>query len=108
MSGKMILLVGLPASGKSTWVFAQMIGTSVDRISRCRVNWDELRVQMGFTTFKREQEEAMKRESERLVSEAVKMGIQEIIIEFEPEDKGPLEDSGRGTRHRLRGEMVYE
>ena len=79
MTANMTLLVGLPASGKSTWAKARIAlnpGTHF-----YYVNWDSLRAEMGFTTFKRENETLMQEESYRRVREAVRNGVEEIIVD---------------------------
>ena len=89
MNEKMIVLIGLPASGKSTWAAARI--STKDNIKRYRVNWDELRIEMGFLTFNRTQEEIMKRESFLRVMSALDNGAQEIIV-----DNTNLSESTRG------------
>ena len=63
----------------------------MDNIKRYRVNWDELRIEMGFLTFNRDQEEIMKRESFLRVMSALDNGAQEIIV-----DNTNLTESTRG------------
>jgi len=80
MKPSMIVLVGLPASGKSTWARARM--ESVDGITRYRISWDEMRIEFGHgNKFDRAREEAMKNVSYQRVENAVLNGFQEIIID---------------------------
>lgn len=103
MKGKMILLVGLPASGKSTWAHERM--NTWDAVGRYRVNWDELRIELGFLTFNRTQEEIMKRESFLRVMSALDNGVQEIIV-----DNTNLTESARGRWKFLaeQNDLKYE
>ena len=43
--GKMIVLIGLPGSGKSQWAETRLF----ENLKAFRVNWDSLRKELGHT-----------------------------------------------------------
>jgi predicted kinase len=81
MKGKMILLAGLPGSGKSTWARNQIVDNPPTRFYR--INWDELRIEMGQTGVfnQAQEEEAMKARSYDRVRIAVGAGVDTILVD---------------------------
>lgn len=82
--GKMIVLIGLPGSGKTTYA-QQLMGEMVllyGNVATYRVSWDDLRKELGHTgKFSRHREEEMKKLSIARVEEAVKNGSSNVIID---------------------------
>lgn len=100
MPSRMILLVGLPGSGKTTWAKSHL---DMGGVIRYRINWDELRTEMGFHTFKRAEEEAMQEESFRRAQLAGVTGVKEIIV-----DNTNLNEKTRGRWESLAEQNGWE
>jgi predicted kinase len=93
MSQKMILLIGLPASGKTS--YAQHLMTQLES-NFIRINWDEMRKERGMVgkNFSRSAEDEMQKASFELAEASVKAGYDLII------DNTNLTES---TRNRWKG-----
>ena len=108
MSGQLIVLIGLPGSGKTEYA-KQWINHAAEGLGRkvYRVSWDELRKFFGHTgAFNRLREEEMKKASIKHVEIAITCGgYQDVII-----DNTNLSDSTRnmwrGVAQRLELEYV--
>jgi predicted kinase len=87
MSGELIVLIGLPGSGKTEYAKQLIARAGLSPAIRdkiyYRVNWDELRKELGHTgAFDRRREEAMKEISVQNVERAVKIyGYTDVIID---------------------------
>jgi predicted kinase len=89
---EMRLLIGLPASGKTMFAKELMVA---EPGKWYRVNWDELRIEMGITgLFNRSQEDAMQKKSFMIAEAAARDGSNLII------DNTNLNPN---TRNRWRG-----
>ena len=108
MSGQLIVMIGLPGSGKTEYA-KQWINHAAEGLGRkvYRVSWDELRKFFGHTgAFNRLREEEMKKASIKHVEIAITCGgYQDVII-----DNTNLSDSTRnmwrGVAQRLELEYV--
>lgn len=77
--GKILVLIGLPGSGKSTYA-ENLMADSIKQVYR--VNWDELRKELKHPEkFNRQREEDMKKESIKRVEQAAKDGAELVIID---------------------------
>ena len=98
MSGQLIVLIGLPGSGKTEYA-KQWINHAAEGLGRrvYRVSWDELRKFFGHTgAFNHKREEEMKKASIKHVEIAITYGgYKDVII-----DNTNLSDS---TRNMWRG-----
>ena len=107
MSGQLIVLIGLPGSGKTEYVKRAIATAEFVGRKMYRVNWDELRKFFGHAgAFNHKREEEMKKASIRHVEIAVVCGgYQDVII-----DNTNLSDSTRnmwrGVAQRLKLEYV--
>ena len=104
--GKMIVLIGLPGSGKTA--YAQQLMGEMSLLhgngAVYRASWDDLRKELGHAgKFSRHREEEMKKQSVHRVEDAIKSGATNIVI-----DNTNLSASTRNMWHGVADRLGLE
>lgn len=97
MNGELIVLIGLPGSGKTEYAKRLIFAAESNGRKMYRVNWDELRKDLSHTgVFDRKREDAMKKISVQNTEIAINHGaFQDVVV-----DNTNLSES---TRNMWRG-----